>query len=177
MNVSDCYYLGHVAKVFGYKGGLTLILDVDDPAAYKKMESVFILLEGKLVPFFIDSLSFRPNSREANVHLQGIDSEEKASPLCNKELYLPLTFLPKLKGNDFYFHEVEGYEAIDKHTGAIGIVDRIIDLPGNPLFLIKTGHREILIPVRDEFIVKLDRENCQLFLDTPDGLLDIYMET
>lgn len=177
MNASDCYYLGYVSKTFGYKGGLTFFLDVDDPAAYKEMESVFILLGGKLIPFVIESLSFRPNSREANVYIQGIDTEEKATSICNKELYLPLTFLPQLKGNNFYFHEVEGYEAIDNQKGAIGIVDRVIDLPGNPLFQIKTDCREILIPVRDEFILKLDREKRQIVLDAPDGLIDIYLET
>ncbi len=177
MNASDCFYLGYVSKTFGYKGALTFFLDVDNPADYKKLESVFIQLGGKLVPFFITSLSIRPNSREANVYLQGIDTEEKATSLCNKELYLPLTFLPELKGNKFYFHEVEGYEAIDNQMGAIGIIERVIDLPGNPLFLIRSDYQEILIPVRDEFIQKLDRENRKIFLDPPDGLIDIYKES
>jgi 16S rRNA processing protein RimM len=177
MNTSDCYYLGYIAKTFGYKGAVSLFLDVDDPTVYNKMESVLILLGGKLVPFFIDSLTLRPNSREANVHFQGIDSDEKAALLCGKEIYLPLQYLPELSGNNFYFHEIEGYEAIDKKLGSIGIVERVIDLPGNPLFLIKKDFREILIPVRDEFILKVDRENRQLLLDAPDGLIDIYLDT
>ncbi len=175
MKTSDCYYLGYVTKTFGYKGEVSLFLDVDDPLVYKKMESVFILLGEKLVPFFIEALTFRPNSREAYARFQGVDTEERAVQLCGNELYMPLAFLPKLTGDSFYYHEIEGFEAIDKHMGSIGVVEQVIDLPGNPLLQVKKGYQEILIPLRDEFISQVDREHRKVFLEAPEGLIDIYL--
>lgn len=174
MDIEDCFYLGYISKTFGFKGEVTAYFDVDDVSNYHKMESVFLLLEGKLVPFFIESISFRPHNREANIRFQGIESIEKSDRLPGAELYLPLSSLPPLEGNQFYFHEVTGYQAIDVEAGPIGVVTRILDLPGNPLFEIKQGHKEALIPVRDEFIVALDRKNKRIELKTPPGLLSLY---
>ncbi len=174
MGVEDCFYLGYISKTFGFKGEVTAYFDVDDVSNYHKMESVFLLLEKKLVPFFIESISFRPHSREANVRFQGVESLEKSERLQGSELYLPLSFLPPLQGNQFYFHEVTGYQAIDTEAGPIGTITRILDLPGNPLFEIRQGHKEALIPVRNEFIVKLDRKNKCITLETPPGLLALY---
>jgi 16S rRNA processing protein RimM len=174
MNQTDCFCLGYVKKPFGFGGELAIHLDVDDPSDYKKLESVFILMEGKLIPFFIETLAFRPNSAEATVRFQGVDNEEKASRLSGRELYLPLDLLPPLSGNRFYFHEVEGFQAVDEQLNPIGRVEQVLDLPGNPLFQIMKGRQEILVPVRDAFIERLDRENRRIVLRLPDGLVDVY---
>jgi 16S rRNA processing protein RimM len=55
MNKDQCFYLGSVAKLHGYKGGLSLYLDVDYPDDYTEMESVFIEINKQLVPFFMES--------------------------------------------------------------------------------------------------------------------------
>jgi 16S rRNA processing protein RimM len=175
MQTSDCFYLGYIKKPFGYKGEVSIVLDVDEPDAYKELESVFVLLEGKLVPFFIAKISFRPNSHEAVVQFRESASEEKALQLSGCELYLPSGFLPPLTGNKFYFHEVIGFEVHEATRGRIGKLTRILDYPGNPVFQINEGNKEILVPARDEFIVKLDREEKKLYLETPEGLIDLYL--
>lgn len=175
MQTSDCFYLGYIKKPFGYKGEVSIVLDVDDPGAYKDLESVFVLLEGKLVPFFIAKISFRPNSNEAVVHFRESASEEKALHISGCELYLPTEFLPPLTGNKFYFHEVIGYEVQEATRGRIGQLTGILDYPGNPVFQVNDGKNEILIPARDEFIVKLDRKEKKLFLKTPEGLINLYL--
>ena len=43
----------------------------------------------------------------------------------------------------------------------------------NP-FVIDADGTEILIPVHDNFIKELDREENKIFLDLPDGLMDIF---
>jgi 16S rRNA processing protein RimM len=175
MNVSDCYYLGIIHKVFGYKGDVVVSLDVDDPGDYKEMESVFVLINNKLVPFFIERMSLRPNSSQFVVHFQGVDNEEKANDLCGHEIYRPLSLLPPLRGNQFYFHEVTGFSVMDANHGHIGTIEEIVDLPGNPLLQIRYGNKEIMVPLRDEFIVKLDREARTIFIKAPEGLIDMYL--
>lgn len=174
MKVSDCFYLGYISKIFGYKGGVSAFLDVDNPQKYFKMESVFIQMGNQLVPFFIDSVSPRPNGREINIQFQGVDSEDKALQLVGNELYLPAEHLTPLTGNSFYFHEIIGYNVIDNVAGPVGTVLQVLDLPGNPLLQIQHGSKEILIPIRDEFIEKLDRANQVIFINAPEGLIDLY---
>jgi len=175
VNHNDCYYLGYVSKTFGYKGDVTIFLDVDDPSVYQNLESVFIEIDGKLVPFFINQISLHPNQPEAVVSFQGIDEIEKARKLTGTELFLPLQLLPKLKGNAFYFHEIIGFEAFDVERGLLGKIVSVLEFPGNPLFQIQAGKNEVLVPANDQFIQKVDRIGKKIILTTPEGLIDLYL--
>jgi len=175
MNIEDTFYLGFISKKTGYKGELTGIFDVDHPLKYQNLESVFLLIEGKLVPFFIEKIFFQPNSNQAVIKFKDTGSKKKAEELINCEMYLPLEQLPTLSGNQFYFHEVEGFHVYDIEHGYIGELIRIIDHPGNPVMQIKKGINEILIPANDEFIQEVNRELKKMLVTTPEGLLDIYI--
>lgn len=175
MDQNDCFYLGYVTKTFGYKGEVMVYLDVDNPGYYQKLESVFILLEGKLIPFFVEKIQIRPNSAEAMVRFQNVDTPEKAQHLTGAELFLPLEFLPPLKGNDFYFHEITGYHVIDAVKGPLGTVISVLELPANPVFQIQAGEKEVLIPANDRFIQKVDRKNKTIHIEAPEGLIDLYL--
>ena len=90
-------------------------------------------------------------------------------------VYLPLTMLPKLEGNKFYFHEIIGFKAEDQRLGDIGVIAGINDTSSQALFEIKKGDIEILVPMIDDFIIKVDRENKTIVLNTPEGLVDLYL--
>ncbi len=174
MNIGDTFYLGVISKKYGYKGELVGVFDVDDPEKYIKLESVFLLIEEKLVPFFVENITFKPSSNQAIIRFKDIDNELKAERLVDCEMYLPLDMLPPLSGNQFYFHEVEGFNMYDTRHGYIGKIERIIDYPGNPLFRVIFEGNEILIPVRDEYLKETDRKSKKITVTTPDGLLDIF---
>ena len=55
MDLKDSIYIGQIAKLHGYKGGVSLFLDVTHPEEYMDMESFFIEIDGILTPFFVES--------------------------------------------------------------------------------------------------------------------------
>ena len=173
MKIEDCYYLGKVTKPFGYKGELVLFLDVDDMSKYQKMDSVFIEMNNQLIPFFIENIHFKNN--KAIVRFADVGLEE-SQRLIGKGLYLPLSKLPKLNGKKFYFHEIKGFKIIDETKGEIGIVEDILDYPGQDLFQVNFNGKEILIPAIDEIIQSVKRENRTIYIKTPEGLIDLYLE-
>ncbi|MDD5569916.1 MAG: ribosome maturation factor RimM [Bacteroidales bacterium] len=173
MQIKDCYLLGCVSKTIGNKGEVVFFIDADNPAKYKTLKSVFIEIGGQLVPFFIKKIKINKNT--AIVSIDGLDSVEKSIMLVSTKIYLPLELLPKLKGNNFYFHEVTGFTVIDNYKGNIGIIESIIENSGNPLIQIKSGEKEILIPLKKKFIKKVDRENRIIEIEAPEGLIDVYL--
>ena len=173
MNKDDFYYLGKILKTHGNKGQVLVHLDVDDPDDYNKLESVYLDLQGERIPFFILSLELKHN-RKAVVQFQDFNTLEDAESLQGLEMYLPATELPALKGNQFYFHEIIGYQVTDQHHGNIGVVEDILELPHQALFQVRHGEKEILIPIVDEIIQKVDRKNKRLTIDAPAGLIEIY---
>lgn len=174
MNEQDFYYLGKILRTHGNKGQLIVHLDVDEPESYKKLESVYLDVYGERIPFFIASIEIRERNT-ALFLFTDFQTTEEASELAGKEIYLPVSALPELSGNQFYFHEIEGFEAIDAVHGNIGIVDTVLELPRQALLQIKKDGKEILVPLVDEVIQKVDRENRKLFLEVPEGLIEIYL--
>lgn len=174
MTKSECFNLGYIAKRVGNHGELAFALDVDSPGNYQKLESVFVELNNTLVPFFIKKLQLR--GKIAVVSIEGIDTIEKAEEILKASLYLPLSFLPDLKDKKFYFHEMPGYTVTDKTYGKIGVIEKILDFPQQVIFQIKFGEHEILIPAKEEFIIRINRITKEVELDAPEGLIDIYMD-
>jgi 16S rRNA processing protein RimM len=153
-------------------------LDTDEPELYDNMESVFVNFDKNLIPFFIESSSLHKNDL-LRVKFEDVNSETEADKLINKEIYLPLTSLPKLKGNKFYYHEVIGFEIEDQRLGIFGIIQSINDSSAQPLFEVINSENgletEILVPMIDAFLVKIDRENRKVVMDLPEGLIEMYL--
>ena len=43
----DSYYLGRITKPFGYKGELSIYLDVDTPEEYRELDGVYVEINKK----------------------------------------------------------------------------------------------------------------------------------
>ena len=174
MRKEDCFYLGKIAKKFSFKGEVLLYLDTDEPELYENMESVFVEFNKNLVPFFIENSSLHKNDF-LRVQFEDVDTEEEADSIMNCEVYLPLSMLPKLTGNQFYYHEVVGFEIEDKRLGIFGKIVSINDTTAQPLFEVLNGEVEMLIPMIDHFLVEIDRKNKKVVMDLPEGLVEMYL--
>ena len=174
MRKEDCFYLGKIAKKFSFKGEVLVYLDTDEPELYENMESVFVEFNKNLVPYFIENSSLYKNDF-LRVQFEDVDTEEEADSILNCAVYLPLSMLPKLEGNQFYFHEVIGFEIEDKRLGVFGKIVSINDSSAQPLFEVVNGTVEILVPMIDQFLVKIDRENKKVVMDLPEGLVEMYL--
>jgi len=174
MRKEECFYLGKIAKKFSFKGEVLVYLDTDEPELYENMESVFVELNKNLVPFFIENSSLHKNDF-LRVKFEDVETEEDADAIMGCELYLPLSFLPKLEGNQFYYHEVIGFEVEDQRLGVVGEIVSINDSTAQPLFEVLNGNVEILIPMIDQFLVKIDRDNKKVVMNLPEGLVEMYL--
>ncbi len=174
MNKADCFHLGYVAKLHGFKGEVSLFLDVTNPDDYSRLDSVFIEINGQLTPFFVSSIKLK-NKGFVAVKFEGVDSEKEAKSLLRKNVFLPEQALPQLRGNEFYDHEVLGFEVIDINYGLVGVLNTIIDLPVNPLLRIMKDDIEVLIPLNQEIVKQVDRVHKKLHILSPEGLIDLYL--
>jgi len=172
MKKSECFYLGRITKKYSFKGEVILKLDTDEPEIYENLDAVFIEIGKDLLPFFIEKSSFQRN-RELRIRFEDVKTEQDADAILKKEVYLPLELLPKLSGEKFYFHEVIGFSLVDVNHGSIGIIESINDSTAQALFIVSDGEDEILVPMVDDFIKKIDRKNREVLVETPDGLIEM----
>ena len=174
MRKKDCFYLGKIAKKFSFKGEVLLYLDTDQPELYENMESVFVDLGKNLVPFFIETAQLHKGDF-LRVKFEDVDTEAEADEILGSEVYLPLSALPPLEGNQFYFHEIIGFAVEDQRLGPIGEIVGVNDTTAQPLFEIEWNTRQILVPMIDDFIIEVNRAQKKIVLNTPVGLVDLYL--
>jgi 16S rRNA processing protein RimM len=174
MTKEECFYLGKIVRKYSFKGELLAKLDTDEPETYVGMESVFVDFSPNLVPFFIESSQLH-KSTLLRFKFEDVDTEQDAEDLIGAGLYLPMETLPQLEGDKFYYHEVIGFTAIDGKFGVIGTITHINDNTSQAIFEIDHNGSEVLIPMIDDFIKKLDREKKEIHLEVPDGLIDLYL--
>ena len=173
MTKEDCFYLGRVAKTHGIKGEITIKLDVDDPSAYHDMKYFLLEINKVLTPFFVEKIV--SSGDKFFVTIQDIRTVEAASTLTGKEVFLPLEMLPKLSGKQFYYHEVKGFMVIDTEKGELGPIADVIEYPTQAIIQIFKDKKEILIPILDQVIQKVDRNAKKLYIKAPEGLIDMYL--
>ncbi|MEQ9217442.1 MAG: ribosome maturation factor RimM [Cyclobacteriaceae bacterium] len=173
MSYDNYFELGNVVKTHGLKGELILLLDVDQPDHYKKLESIFLEINGKLVPFFIQEISLRGD--QARLTIEDINSQDAAKELVGKRAFLPLSALPKLKKGQYYYHDLIGCQVFEQEK-LIGIVLEIIEAPNNMLMSVDHQGKEILIPMEEEIMLSVDLEQSRIQTSLPDGLLDVYLD-
>ena len=175
MTIKDCFYLGKIVKKYSFKGELLAKLDTDEPAIYENLDAIFIDINSTLIPFFIEKSQLH-KSDLLRLKFDDINNEEDAEALLKSDLYLPLELLPKLEGNKFYFHEVINFKLIDENFGLVGVVKGVNDTTAQALFEVDRDGIEILIPLNDDFIKKIDRTNNSITVNTPKGLIELYLD-
>ncbi|MFS4445449.1 ribosome maturation factor RimM [Maribacter sp. 2307UL18-2] len=175
MRKEDCFYLGKIVSKYSFKGEVLVKIDTDEPELYDNMESVFVALRNNLIPFFIRKCRLH-KSQLLRIDFEEVNSEDDADKIMGSELYLPLSFLPELTGNKFYFHEVIGFRVLDSIHGDIGVIQSVNDTTSQALFEVLKDEKELLIPISDDIIAKVDREQKVIHVTTPDGLVDLYLD-
>ncbi len=174
MNKADCFHLGYVAKLHGFKGEVSLFLDVSNPEDYADLEMVFIEINNQLTPFFIESFKLK-NKGFAAVKFEGVDTENDARFLQRKSLYLPAEILPELSGTSFYDHEIVGFTVVDTNFGEVGVVEEVLAYQVNPLLQIMKGDIEVLVPLLEGLVKEVNREKKILTITAPEGLIEMYL--
>lgn len=176
MQKKDCFYLGIIARKHSYKGEVVIAIDSDEPDLYADIDAVFVEFNHKLIPYFIEKISLHKGN-QLRVKFEDLDSEEDIFDLLKRDTFLPLDLLPKLEGDKFYYHEVIGFSIIDTTFGEVGTVVSINDSSSQALFVIKSKvGTSVLIPIIDQFIKKVDRENQIITIQTPEGLIQMNLE-
>ena len=116
-----------------------------------------------------------PQKNTAYLYLEDIDTIEKATPLAKKDVYLPNKQKPKKKAAEFTLKDLLGFTAIDENEGELGKISAINEFPQQLIAAVNYKNCEVLFPLNEEIIKGIDVVKSMVFVDLPEGLLDIYL--
>lgn len=172
IDINTCELLGTLAKTHGINGSLILRLSGFETQDIKEPDTVFIEIDGLLVPFFVES--FRDlSSREIIISFRDIDSADKAAELTDFPLWIPDNCITSRLKNQLPEAEIIGYQVVDKQLGPAGTVTEMIDIVQNPLLKVFHNDREYFIPFHQDIVVGIDNVKKTILVDLPEGLFEI----
>ena len=170
MNKEDYPVLGIIRKPSGTKGELLLEAEGSIPEDFEKWESIFIEIDGLLVPFFIEDFSFRSN-KTIQLKLEDISNREEAEHYTSFSVFSPLPCNPSEKEQSF---DLKGFEVYDQDDKIVGVIDFVEEIPGNPLLHVRNAREQIvLIPFHTDMVLDFNNEDKKIRISIPDGLFDL----
>ena len=108
------------------------------------------------------------------LHFEDVSDVDQAGDLKGCKLFLPLDMLPASKGEDIYLHEYLGLQVIDDGNELGKIVD-YNEASAQIILVMEYQSKEVLFPLIDQVVTKVDKGANKLFVRLPEGLLDVYL--
>jgi 16S rRNA processing protein RimM len=171
MAYSTGILLGRIIKVIGFEGAVAVKQEKIQSGKLTDMESVFLEIDGRPVPFFIDELDF-PGGDIIKIRFRGYDSPEKAGEFVGCRVFLPTGIDIRSSADDRDF--LEGYIVFTGEMIELGMVEKVIPNPGQWLLeVVSSSGRQILIPLHEHLIAGIDKKKRHLIIDIPEGLADL----
>lgn len=165
----EVFKIGVINKPHGIKGEVSFTF-TDDIFDRVDCDYLILLMDGILVPFFMEEYRFRSDT-VALVKFEGIDTAEQARRFTNVEVYFPKKFMDEQEDVTSWNFFI-GFRVEDVHHGYLGEITNVDDTTLNVLFAIEKDGEELLLPAHEEFIIGLDRAKKVMKVNVPDGLIE-----
>ena len=170
----DFIEIGYIARAHGIKGEVKAILDVHDIEDYIDRKDIW-LGRAPSDPIIYQIKRMVPDGKFVRIAFEDIEDRSAAETLAGNTLLIPQSELPELEEGQYYYYEILGYSVHDSHYGELGKVDDIMDAGHQDLIMMRYKGKEVLIPIVDEVLLKVDKKQKQVHTSLPKGLLETYL--
>ncbi len=166
--------VGATQNTHALKGELKVFIEEEFEDDFLNIETVFLTIAGKNVPYFIESVR---GGNAMIVKFEDVDSIEAAAKIAKKPILLRASdMIPEeereYESVDSYGY-LEGYLMVDKTIGQLAVIEEVIEMPQQEMAFIQYLNQERLVPLNDRFIVSVDDKTKTVTVDLPEGLLEL----
>ncbi len=173
-SMNDYFSIGKITAPHGLTGEVVVKHALGKRTDFKGLQTIFIEeKKGSFLPYFIESAAAK-NEAEVFVKLEGYNTKENAKRLAQKEVWLLKADFDKFAAKSSPI-SLLGFMMINEGK-EIGDVIEVIEQPMQVLCKIMYKGNEALIPLHQESLLKIDQKKKQVFVNLPEGLLELYAE-
>ena len=165
--------IGKIVSAFGLKGEMIVVHHLGKTISVSKIKVIFLeQKKDEMLPYFVEQIR-KKGTDEFYLKLEGILSREAALKLIRRDAWL--------KEEEIQMHTPKnnpiawiGYQIIDQGRD-LGPILEVIEQPHQVLCRLEIDTREVLIPINEQTLKKVDHKNRSILLTLPDGLLEVYL--
>jgi 16S rRNA processing protein RimM len=164
--------IGFINKLQGYKGEVQCIIErgyVDD---YADEEFLFVMLDGIPVPFAVEEIKDKRGA--AVIKFENVNNEGHAKRFVDAEVFVEKRSKKNIEEPNW--ETLAGYEVIDKTHGSLGVIKSIEEYPQQLIATVIIKEKEVLIPLNEDFLERVEDAEKKLYLNLPVGLIELYLE-
>jgi 16S rRNA processing protein RimM len=171
--MAEYFKIGKFVAAYGIKGELVLKHDLGKKTSLRGLKTIFIEeKKNSFLPWFVETVKLK-SGEEVLVKLEGVSVREAAIPLAQKEVWFSQEDLKKFSASSSPIHLL-GYTIINNEK-PIGEILEIIEQVHQLLCRIEIDEKEVLIPLNEGTLQKIDHKKKMVIVKLPEGLLDIYL--
>ena len=163
--------IGTIITKHGFNGSLILKVSGKYSNNLSIVDFLFIEINKKHIPFKLDSIkTFKDKSYK--IKFNEVNDDAYANQLISKSVFIKSNDYPDLKKETNIYSAIMNFSAFNNEAKIGEIININENLP-QPVFEINYKSKTVMVPIHEDLIIKIDKENKNIFLRIPDGLLDI----
>lgn len=168
-DISTCVEVGYISRPHGTEGEVLVVVKRMAPDVFAEQEYVFLRLQERLVPFYIQSVTLKSNS--VFVRFEDIDSLERAEQYVSTKIYVEGI---ESEEQDEDNADLIGFTVIDDGTKQpIGVVREVVTYSLNVVLdVVRQDGDSVLIPFAEDLLKSYDEEQHTITMVIPEGLFD-----
>lgn len=171
--MTQYFKIGKFVAVHGLKGELVLQHELGKKTSLKGLKAFFIEEKKDIfIPWFIESAKIK-SDEEIYVKPEGLDTREAAMKLAQRQVWLTADDFKKFAAKNSPVNLL-GYVIINNDE-SLGEILELIEQPHQLLCRLEIKGKEVLIPLHEESLKKIDHKKKQVIVELPDGLLEVYL--
>ncbi|HLN20389.1 MAG TPA: hypothetical protein VK213_04825 [Bacteroidales bacterium] len=171
MDYNPGILFGQITKTSGFEGAVVIRLEKKFIDNIPQMESVFLEIDGRPVPFFISELE--ETGPEIKVIFDDYSSVDKVTEFKGCRVFL--TKAGESDNDDPGLSSIIGFEVLDQAGNNLGRIREVITGPQLLLSIEDAAHNEILIPLHEDLIIGISKAKKSVRMEVPEGLTDINL--
>jgi len=170
----EYFKIGKLVAAHGVKGELVLKHELGKKTSLKGLKTIFIEeKKNSFLPWFVESTKIK-NEQEVFLKLEGVATREAAIKLTQREAWFMETDLKKFSAKSSPINLL-GY-TITNEGKTIGEIREVIEQAHQMLCRIEIHKKEVLIPLNEDTLQKIDHKKREVIVSLPEGLLEIYLD-
>lgn len=168
-DAAELVSMGRVAGPYGIKGWFKLVSHTQPRENILQYQNFVGSLNGKLRPLVMDEA--KPHGKGLIAHIRGFDTPEDIRLLTGLELMVPLSELPELEGDDYYWHQLTGLKVENRSGVWLGKIDSLLETGANDVLVVKPcegsvdKHQRLIPWLPDQVILKVDIASGVVLVD------------
>lgn len=183
-NMENKRKVGKIRAAHGIKGEVSLYIFSDEYDWFENVKSIYVESKtkpGQWTEYKIKE--FRPHKNDLLLQLVGIDTRNQSEALQGSMVWVDSEIFVTSDDEEGYFlTEIENFTVFNGDL-EIGTVHGFSFNGDHDLIIVKPKDsgaqdsvEELTIPLVDDFIEEIDFENKKIFMNLPEGLLEVQTE-